>query len=138
MLCNLVLWFICFGVIIEWVDNIVWLFDVKYYILLLEGECVGGVVDCDQWIIIFQILVVVNVYCWFYCDGLEVCLVVELLILCCELLCLFVVSVEEVVVYFNVFGKQIGFQGEVDWFVCLCYVWFGEIWIDDVIKGGLY
>ena len=78
-------WFIRLGSTIERADNTARLLDVKYHILLPEGEKVGGTVDRDQWTTILQTVSAVNAYRWLYREGLKPYLVTELLMLRREL-----------------------------------------------------
>ena len=71
MLRNQATWFIRLGQAIERADNTARLLDVKYHILLPEGETVGGVVDRDQWTTILQTVSAVTAYRWLYSDGLQ-------------------------------------------------------------------
>ena len=59
-------WFIRLGQAIERADNTARLLDVKYHLLLPEGEPVGGVVDRDQWTTILQTVSAVTAYRWLY------------------------------------------------------------------------
>lgn len=138
MLRNPASWFIRLGATIERADNTARLIDVKYHILLPEGERVGGAVDRDQWTTILQTLAAVNAYRWLYREGLEARSVAELLILRRELPRSLAASAEEVVVHLNQLGKQTGFQGEADRMARLRHARLGETRIDDVIKGGLH
>ena len=80
MLRNQSHWFIRLGQAVERADNTARLLDVKYHILLPEGEAVGGVVDRDQWTTILQTVSAVTAYRWLYSDGLTPANVIDLLI----------------------------------------------------------
>ncbi|MEP6785806.1 MAG: alpha-E domain-containing protein [Sphingomonadales bacterium] len=138
MLRNPATWFIRLGATIERADNTARLIDVKYHILLPEGERVGGAVDRDQWTTILQTLAAVNAYRWLYRDGLEARSVAELLVLRRELPRSLAACAEEVVLHLNALGKQTGFQGEADRMARLRHARLGETRIDDVTKGGLH
>ena len=131
-------WFIRLGATIERADNTARLLDVKYHILLPEGEAVGGAVDRDQWTTILQTLAAVNAYRWLYREGLKARSVAELLILRRELPRSLAASAEEVVQHLSALGKQTGFQGEADRLARLRHARLGETRIDTVIKGGLH
>ena len=59
------------GQAVERADNTARLLDVKYHLLLPEGEQVGGVVDRDQWTTILQTVSAVTAYRWLYSEGLR-------------------------------------------------------------------
>ena len=138
MLRNPASWFIRLGATIERADNTARLIDVKYHILLPEGERIGGAVDRDQWTTILQTLAAVNAYRWLYREGLEARSVCELLILRRELPRSLAASAEEVVVHLNALGKQTGFQGEADRLARLRHSRLGETKIGTILKGGLH
>lgn len=77
--------FIHLGMAIERADNTARLLDVKYHIILPEGEQVGGTIDRDQWNTILQTVSARNAYRWLYSDGLRAANVIELLTLRPEL-----------------------------------------------------
>lgn len=138
MLRNPSSWFIRLGATMERADNTARLLDVKYHILLPEGERVGGAVDRDQWTTILQTVSAVNAYRWLYREGLKPWFVTELLILRRELPRSLAASAEEVVLHLNALGKQTGFQGEADRMARLRHARLGETRIGEVVKGGLH
>ncbi len=138
MLRNPASWFIRLGATIERADNTARLLDVKYHILLPEGERVGGTVDRDQWTTILQTVSAVNAYRWLYREGLKPALVTELLMLRRELPRSLAASAEEVVLHLNALGKQTGLQGEADRLARLRHARLGETRIDSVMKHGLH
>ncbi|MFN4096814.1 MAG: alpha-E domain-containing protein [Sphingomonas sp.] len=102
------------GAAIERVDNTARLLDVKYHLLLPEGERVGGLVDRDQWTTILQTVSAVTAYRWLYSDGLRPANVIDLLITRGELPRSLAGCVEEVVEQLNALAKRTGLQGEAD------------------------
>ena len=130
--------FLNLGYHLERADNTARLLDVKYHILLPEGERVGGTVDRDQWTTILQTVSAVNAYRWLYREGLQAKSVCELLILRRELPRSLAASAEEVVLHLNALGKQTGFQGEADRLARLRHARLGETRIDAVMKRGLH
>ncbi len=138
MLRNPASWFIRLGATVERADNTARLLDVKYHILLPEGERVGGAVDRDQWTTILQTMSAVNAYRWLYREGLNARAVAELLVLRRELPRSLAASAEEVVLHLNQLGKQTGFQGEADRLARLRHARLGETRIDTVIASGLH
>lgn len=102
------------GAAIERADNTARLLDVKYHLLLPEGEQVGGVVDRDQWTTILQTVSAVTAYRWLYSDGLKPVNVIDLLVCHAELPRSLASCVEEVVELLNALAKRTGLQGEAD------------------------
>ena len=98
----------------ERADNSARLLDVKYHILLPEGETVGGVVDRDQWTTILQTVSAVTAYRWLYSDGLTPANVIDLLIGRSELPRSLAASVEETVDVLLMLAKRTGQHGEAD------------------------
>jgi uncharacterized alpha-E superfamily protein len=102
------------GAAIERADNTARLLDVKYHLLLPEGEQVGGVVDRDQWTTILQTVSAVTAYRWLYSEGLKPANVIDLLVARAELPRSLAACVEEVVEQLNALAKRTGLQGEAD------------------------
>jgi len=138
MLRNPASWLIRLGMTIERADNTARLLDVKYHILLPEGEAVGGAVDRDQWTTILQTVSAVNAYRWLYREGLQARSVAELLILRRELPRSLAACAEEIVQHLNALGKQTGFQGEADRLARLRHARLGETRIRPIILDGLH
>jgi uncharacterized alpha-E superfamily protein len=114
MMRNQATWFIRLGAAIERADNTARLLDVKYHLLLPEGERVGGVVDRDQWTTILQTVSAVTAYRWLYSDGLKPALVIDLLVSRFELPRSLAGCTEEVTEVLTMLGKRTGLQGEAD------------------------
>lgn len=138
MLRNPASWFIRLGSAIERADNAARLLDVKYHILLPEGEAVGGTVDRDQWTTILQTVAAVNAYRWLYREGLKPWSVAELLILRREMPRSIAASAEEAVLHLNALGKETGFQGEADRIARLRHARFSDTNIDQIVAKGLH
>jgi uncharacterized alpha-E superfamily protein len=138
MLRNPASWFIRLGASIERADNAARLLDVKYHILLPEGEAVGGTVDRDQWTTILQTVAAVNAYRWLYREGLKPWSVAELLILRREMPRSIAASAEEAVQHLNALGKETGFQGEADRLARLRHARLGDTGIDQIVQQGLH
>ncbi|WP_186456991.1 alpha-E domain-containing protein [Sphingomonas suaedae] len=114
MMANEAAMLIQLGAAIERSDNTARLLDVKYHLLLPEGERVGGLVDRDQWTTILQTVSAVTAYRWLYSDGLRPSNVIDLLITRAELPRSLAGCVEEVVEQLNALAKRTGLQGEAD------------------------
>lgn len=102
------------GAAVERADNTARLVDVKYHLLLPEGEAVGGVVDRDQWTTILQTVSAVNAYRWIYNDGLRPANVIDMLVSRAELPRSLAACVEETVGLLSALAKRTGLQGEAD------------------------
>ena len=97
MLRNEASFFVRLGAAIERADNTARLIDVKYHLLLPEGEKVGGAIDRDQWTTILHTVSAVTAYRWLYREGLRPGRVVDLLVLRPEMPRSIAASAEEVV-----------------------------------------
>lgn len=114
MLRNQTTLFIRLGQAIERTDDTARLLDVKYHILLPEGEPVGGIVDRDQWTTILQTVSAVTAYRWLYNDGLRPENVIDLLLNRPELPRSLAASIEETITILNAMAKYSGTQAEAD------------------------
>ena len=106
--------FLGLGAAVERADNTARLIDVKYHLLLPEGEKVGGVVDRDQWTTILHTVSANTAYRWIYRDALKPWLVADMLILRPELPRSLAGATEEVVSHLAFIGRRLGRQGEAD------------------------
>ena len=138
MLRNQTTWFIRLGQAIERADNTARLLDVKYHILLPEGEAVGGIVDRDQWTTLLQTVSAVNAYRWLYSDGLRPADVIELLLARAELPRSLAASVEEAVDLLNLLAKREGQHGEADRMARIRNDRMRRTRSGEVIAGGLH
>ena len=138
MLRNESNFFVSLGAAIERADNTARLLDVKYHLLLPEGERVGGPVDRDQWTTILGCVSAVTAYRWLYRDGLQPWLVAELLVLRPELPRSLTASVEQIVGLLTRIGQRIGRQGEADRLARQCQSKLRHMTIDTLFQGGLH
>ena len=138
MLRNESSWFLMLGAAIERADNTARLIDVKYHLLLPEGELVGGVIDRDQWTTILHTVSAVNAYRLLYRDGLRPGQVAELLINRRELPRSLAASTDEVVNLLNLIGKRTGRQGEADRLARARQNAMNRSTIQAIIRGGLH
>ncbi|TRO97190.1 alpha-E domain-containing protein [Glycocaulis profundi] len=81
MLRNDAFWFLRLGASIERADNTARLLDVKYHLLLPEGERVGGQLDYFQWTTLLREVSALTAYRWVYRDSVKPWLVADLLVL---------------------------------------------------------
>lgn len=107
-------WFMRLGSVIERGDATARLLDVKYYLLLPEGEEVGGTLDRDQWGTILQTVSARSAYRLIYHRALKPWLVADLLIFRRELPRSLAASAAETVDLLAALGARTGRQGEAD------------------------
>ena len=138
MLRNRTVSFIRLGQAVERADNTARLLDVKYHILLPEGEPVGGLVDRDQWTTILQTVAAVTAYRWVYSDGLTVANVIDLLIARPELPRSLAASVEETVGVLGQLARASGRHGEADRMARLRAQRMARTRSGEVIVSGLH
>jgi uncharacterized alpha-E superfamily protein len=138
MMRNQATWFIRLGAAIERADNTARLLDVKYHLLLPEGEPVGGLVDRDQWTTILQTVSAVTAYRWIYSEGLKPSLVIDLLTSRFELPRSLAGCAEEVVTVLTLLGKRSGIQGEADRMARTRLAAMQRTRTSDVIVRGLH
>ena len=138
MLRNPASLFMRLGAAVERADNTARLLDVKYLILLPEGESVGGTVDRDQWTTILQTVSAVNAYRWLYREGLKPWLVAEMLILRRELPRSLAACMEEVVHHLDELAKLTGQYGEPDGIARTLNAHFSSVKRTQIIDLGLH
>jgi len=129
---------IALGTAVERANGTARLLDVKYHLLLPEGEPVGGVVDRDQWTGILRTVSAVTAYRWLYRDGLKPWLVAEFLILRDELPRSLMNSVERIVTLLNRIGQRTGRQGEADRLARRCRQKMRGTSSEALFQGGLH
>ena len=81
MLRNDGYWFLMLGAALERADNTARLLDVKYHLLLPEGERVGGQFDYFQWTTLLREVSALTAYRWVYRDSVKPWLVADLMVL---------------------------------------------------------
>ena len=138
MLRNQATWFIRLGQAIERADNTARLIDVKYHLLLPEGEKVGGLIDRDQWTTILATVSAVTAYRWLYDDGLQPRNVIDLLLSRAELPRSLAASVEETVDVLNQLARRTGTHGEADRMARLRQSRMAKTRTTEVITAGLH
>jgi uncharacterized alpha-E superfamily protein len=138
MLQNPSSWCLKLGESVERADSTARLLDVKYHLLLPEGESVGGVVDRDQWQTILHTVSAVNAYRWLYRDGLQAASVIELLVLRREMPRSLAASCEEIVAMLSELGTMTGAQGEADRLARRRLAALRDARVSSIIAGGLH
>ncbi len=130
--------FLGLGAAIERADNTARLIDVKYHLLLPEGETVGGVVDRDQWTTILHTVSANTAYRWLYRDELKPWLVADMLILKGELPRSLAGAADEVVQHLAFIARRLGRQGEADRLARRRRDLLARTQIDSVFDQGLH
>jgi uncharacterized alpha-E superfamily protein len=74
-------YFLGLGVYLERADSTARILDVKYHLLLPEGQQVGGGLDYFQWASILRSVSSLTAYRWVYHDSLKPWLIADLLVL---------------------------------------------------------
>jgi uncharacterized alpha-E superfamily protein len=138
MLRNEASFFVRLGAAIERADNTARLIDVKYHLLLPEGEKVGGPIDRDQWTTILHTVSAVTAYRWLYRDGLRPGYVVDLLVLRHEMPRSIAASSDEVVQQLTNIGRILGRQGEADRMARNRQLMLNRSTVNGIIAGGLH
>ncbi len=138
MLRNEASFFVRLGAAIERADNTARLIDVKYHLLLPEGEKVGGPIDRDQWTTILRTVSAVTAYRWLYREGLRPGHVVDLLVLRHEMPRSIAASADEVVQNLNAIGRRLGRQGEADRMARVRQLMINRSTVNGIIAGGLH
>lgn len=131
-------WFLRLGAAIERADNTARLIDVKYHLILPEGEPVGGIVDRDQWGTILQTVSANTAFRWLYKESISPRLVVEMLTLRRELPRSLAACVDEVVSLLDQLSKRTNFQGEADRMARLRQQRLAKTKINEIIRSGLH
>lgn len=131
-------WFLRLGSVIERADNTARLLDVKYYLLLPEGEQVGGTLDRDQWTTILHTVSARTAYRHIYPDALKPWLIADLLIFRRELPRSLSASAEEAVALLSEIGERTGRQGRADRLARERERKLLDTNIETVFQGGLH
>ncbi len=131
-------WFLRLGAVIERGDSTARLLDVKYYLLLPEGERVGGTLDRDQWTTILHTVSARNAYRYIYREALKPWLIADLLIFRRELPRSLAAAAEETAELLAELGDRTGRQGEADRLARNRLVEFQEGDIEALFQEGLH
>ena len=107
-------WFVRLGAAVERGDATARLLDVKYHLLLPEGERVGGIIDRDQWLTLLQVVSARTAYHLLYPQGLKPWLVAEMLVLRRQMPRSLIAVVEESGHMLSAIAGTVGKQGPAD------------------------
>ena len=131
-------WFMRLGSMVERSDATARLLDVKYYLLLPEGQEVGGKLDRDQWITILDIVSAKTAYRHLYREMLKPWLVADMLIFRRELPRSLAWTAEQTVDLLGEFGSRSGRQGPADRLARQRLARFDDLDVRTIFRGGLH
>ena len=131
-------WFMQLGSVIERGDSSARLLDVKYYLLLPEGERIGGTLDRDQWTTILQTVSARNAYRLLYREALKPWLIADLLILRKEMPRSLAACARETVELLTELASSSGRQGEADRLARRRLAQFEGVDIERIFQSGLH
>lgn len=131
-------WFMRLGSVVERADNTARLLDVKYFLLLPQGEEIGGALDRDQWTTILHTVSARTAYRHIYQDMLKPWLIADLLIFRRELPRSLSATAAETVELLSALGESSGRQGEADRLARQRERGLLDTDIDAVFRGGLH
>lgn len=107
-------WFMRLGTMVERADNTARLLDVKYYLLLPQGQQVGGPLDRDQWMTLLHVVSGQGAYRLIYKQAVRPALVADLLVYRRELPRSLVSCAARSASLLSRIGSVSGRQGEAD------------------------
>jgi uncharacterized alpha-E superfamily protein len=126
------------GVYLERGDCTARILDVKYHVLLPEGERVGGGVDYFQWSALLRAVSALNAYHWVYRDTLRPWLVADLLILRPEMPRSILSCADNVVRFLEQLGEEYGRQGPSQRAARARFAALQNLSIAEVFQTGLH
>ncbi|MFC7047648.1 alpha-E domain-containing protein [Emcibacter nanhaiensis] len=130
--------FVNLGLHVERADNTARILDVKYHVLLPQGESLGGSVDYYQWATILRSVSALGSYHWLYRDSIKPWLVAELLILREEMPRSLVYTLGRVVRYLDMIAESHGKRHNCHRLAGSLYSQLGYAQIEEVFQGGLH
>lgn len=131
-------WFAKLGSIVERGEATARLLDVKYHLLLPEGEKVGGITDRDQWLTLLQVVSARTAYHVLYPEGLKPWLVAEMLIFRRQMPRSLVATADEASQMLSAISGAIGKQGQADRLARRREATLERLNIDTVFQNGLH
>lgn len=131
-------WFVRLGAILERGESTARLLDVKYHLLLPEGERVGGPVDRDQWLTLLQVVSARTAYHMLYPTGLKPWLVADMLAFRREMPRSLIAATEGAAAMLSAIAGSIGKQGPADRLARKREAALDRLDIDTVFQNGLH
>lgn len=138
MLRNDAYWFSRLGVYVERADNTARILDVKYHVLLLDDEAVGGPLDYFQWAAILRSVSALTSYHWVYRERLKPWLIADLLILRDEMPRSLASGYENLVRYLDHIARLYGRQGPAQRQARAIRTRLENSRMEDIFQGGLH
>mgnify|MGYP001766698181 CR=1 FL=1 len=126
------------GIYLERADSTARILDVKYHVLLPEGEGVGGGLDYFQWSSILRAVSALTGYHWVYRESLKPWLVADLLILKREMPRSLTSCYENVSRHLDQLSRAYGRQGPSQRLARSTYARLVSMDIDAVFRQGLH
>jgi uncharacterized alpha-E superfamily protein len=138
MLRNDAYWFLRIGDQIERADNTARLLDVKYHLLLPEGEEVGGGLDYFQWTTLLREVSALTAYRWVYRDTIQAWLVADLLILNRQMPRSLTSCQAEIVACLDQLSEAYGRRGQSQRLATATLRGLSEASIEGIFQSGLH
>jgi uncharacterized alpha-E superfamily protein len=138
MLRNDAYWFLRLGGEIERVDNTARLLDVKYHLLLPEGEKVGGGLDYFQWTTLLREVSALTAYRWVYRESVKPWLVADLLILNRQMPRSLASCQESIVFYLDLMANAYGRRGLSQRLASAALSRLASARIEEIFQSGLH
>ena len=131
-------WFQRLGLYVERADAMARLLDVKYHVLLPNGERVGGGLDHFQWAALLRSASALTAFHWVYRRGIEPWLVAEFLTLRPEQPRSLISCYENINRFLDMLAEAYGRQGESQRLARATYSRLRNARIDDIFQNGLH
>ncbi|HST92827.1 MAG TPA: alpha-E domain-containing protein [Brevundimonas sp.] len=138
MLRNDGYYFLRLGAAIERADNTARLLDVKYHLLLPEGERVGGQLDYFQWTTLLREVSALTAYRWVYRDSVKPWLVADLLVLNRQMPRSLASCQASIVRYLERLANDYGRRGPAQRLAADRMRAFDNSRMDDIFQSGLH
>jgi uncharacterized alpha-E superfamily protein len=138
MLRNDAYWFLRIGDQIERADNTARLLDVKYHLLLPEGEKVGGQLDYFQWTTLLREVSALTAYRWVYRESIKSWLVADLLILNRQMPRSLASCQVEIVRCLDLIGEAYGRRGRSQRLASSLSTRLNDSAIEEIFQAGLH
>lgn len=130
--------FLRLGGEIERADNTARLLDVKYHLLLPEGEQVGGGLDYFQWTTLLREVSALTAYRWVYKESVKPWLVADLLILNRQMPRSLASCQRMIVEHLDFIADAYGRQGESQRLAAATLNELDFASMDDIFQSGLH
>ncbi|MEG3617730.1 alpha-E domain-containing protein [Magnetovibrio sp. PR-2] len=130
--------FINVGTFIERTENTARILDVKFHVLLPQGESIGGSVDYYQWATVLRSVSALGSYHWVYRDAIKPWQVAELLILKKEMPRSLVYTLSQVSYYLNQIGDGHGRRYDSQRLAGKLHSELDFSKVDDIFQDGLH